>query len=151
MMRLLSMLARMPAAERRALTSAFVWCTVASVVLKVVPFRTVAARLGRTQLGTAGDAAESPMSREDSAVVRRVAWAVSRAARWLPWKPVCLPQAVTAQWMLRRSGVPSTLYLGIDPNGSYDAHAWVRAGRVIVTGGPSVQRYAVVAAFASAA
>lgn len=151
MMRLLTLLARMPSAERRALTAAVMWCTVASVVLKVVPFRTVAARLGRTQLGSGESEAESPISREDSVVVRRVAWAVSRAARWLPWKPVCLPQAVTAQWMLRRSRIPSTLYLGIDPSGAYDAHAWVRAGRVIVTGGPSVQRYAVVAAFASAA
>ncbi len=150
-MRLLRLLARMPAAERRALTAAVVWCTVASVVLKVIPFRTVAAWLGRTQLGTASDEGDRTMSREESAIVRRVAWAVSRAARWLPWKPVCLPQAVTAQWMLRRSRIPSTLYLGIDPNGSYDAHAWVRSGRVIVTGGPSVQRYAVVAAFASVA
>jgi hypothetical protein len=83
-----------------------------------------------------------------TAEVRRVEWAVATAARNLPWKPVCLPQAVAAQWMLRRKGIPSTLYLGIDPAGNYDAHAWVRAGAVIVTGGPSIQRYAVVSTFA---
>lgn len=82
------------------------------------------------------------------AAVRLVAWAVAASARRLPWKPVCLPQAVTAQWMLRRRGIQSTLYLGTDPANQYNAHAWVRAGSVIVTGGDDPGRYIVVSTFA---
>lgn len=139
----LRILARLPAPERGALLAAVAWCSAASLVLKLFPFRRVADHLGRHM-------AESAPQQDPATVaeVRRIGWAVTTAARHLPWKPVCLPQAVAAQWMLRREGIPSTLYLGIDPNGNYDAHAWVRAGSVIVTGGPSIQRYAVVSTFA---
>ena len=49
--------------------------------------------------------------------------------------------------MLRRRGIPSTLYLGMtrDP---VAAHAWLRVGDTNVTGGRDVERYAVVASFA---
>ncbi len=78
----------------------------------------------------------------------RVKWAVETAARVLPWKPVCLPQAVAATVMLKRRHIPSTLYLGVDPSRALDAHAWVRVGQVTVTGGPVDQRFAVVSTFA---
>ena len=61
---------------------------------------------------------------------------------------MCLPQAVGAQRMLRRRGIPSTLYLGINPAAGYDAHAWVRVGNLIVTGGPRPDQFAVVSSFA---
>jgi len=87
----------------------------------------------------------SGTNRED---VQRIKWAVAAAARILPWNPVCLPQAVAAQWMLRRRGIPSTFYLGTDPANQYAAHAWVRAGRIVVTGGDDPRRYTVVSTFA---
>lgn len=122
---------------------AFATCTVASIMLKALPFSRIAPRLGRHM-------AESPPHQPGatSGEVARVAWAIATAARVLPWKPVCLPQAVTAQWMLRRRGVPSTLYLGSAPAENYDAHAWVRVGGVIVTGGPHHGKFTVVASFA---
>lgn len=88
---------------------------------------------------------------EDPAVVReaiRVRWAVETMARVLPWKPVCLPQALAAKKMLHRRGISSTLYLGVDPARDLDAHAWVRVGGTIVTGGPRPDRFAVVSTFA---
>jgi len=92
---------------------------------------------------------ESPDRLDSSciSVAREIQYAVESAARHLPWKPVCFPQAVAAQWMLRRRAVPSTLYLGIDPAEGYDAHAWVRAGTVMVTGGPR-RGHTVVSSFA---
>jgi hypothetical protein len=94
--------------------------------------------------------AESPSehNKATSRQVTSVRWAIEAAARHLPWHPVCLPQAVAAQWMLRRRGIPSTLYLGADPTADYHAHAWVRAGTTIVTGGPLEKRFAVVSSFA---
>jgi hypothetical protein len=50
--------------------------------------------------------------------------------------------------MLRRRGIPSTLYLGVDPDRGYDAHAWVRVGPLVVTGTPATQRFVVVTSFA---
>ncbi|HEX6133051.1 MAG TPA: lasso peptide biosynthesis B2 protein [Longimicrobiales bacterium] len=136
-------LRRLTGSEAAALAEALALCTAASVMLRVLRFSRVAPRLGRHM-------AESPPHRQGatSADVRLIRWAVAAAARVLPWKPVCLPQAVTAQWMLRRRGIPSTLYLGTDPRNGYDAHAWVRVGRVIVTGGDDPRRYTVVSTFA---
>ena len=142
-MKRLAQLAHLPAPERHDLLEALALCTVVSILLRVLRFSTVAPRLGRHM-------AESPTHHEGatSGQVARVRWAIAAAARYLPWKPVCLPQAVTAQWMLRRRGIPSTLYLGADPSRGYDAHAWVRVGGVIVTGGPRQDRFAVVSTFA---
>jgi hypothetical protein len=94
--------------------------------------------------------AQSPPdgSKSSTRDVRLVQWSVAAAARLLPWKPVCLPQAVTAQWMLRRRGIPSTLYFGTDPSNQYAAHAWVRAGQIVVTGGDDPRRFTVVSTFA---
>jgi hypothetical protein len=129
--------------EAIALGEALALCTAASIMLRVMRFSRIAPRLGRHM-------AESPShhAAEKRAAVRLVAWAVAAAARRLPWKPVCLPQAVTAQWMLRRRGIQSTLYLGTDPANHYNAHAWVRVGAVIVTGGDDPGRYTVVSTFA---
>ena len=81
---------RLTASEAAVLAEALVLCTVASVMLRVLRFSRVAARLGRHM-------AESPHGQPpDRTRVQRVKWAVGVAARLLPWKPVCLPQAVTA-------------------------------------------------------
>jgi hypothetical protein len=136
-------LPRLTAPEIAVLAEALALCTVASAMLRVLRFSRVAPRLGRHM-------AESPPHQPGAtgATVRRITWAIATASRILPWKPVCLPQAVTAQWMLRRRGIQSTLYLGTDPSKRYDAHAWVRVGGVIVTGGDDPRRYTVVSTFA---
>lgn len=136
-------LPRLTLAEAGAFAEALALCTIASIMLRVLRFSRIAPRLGRHM-------AESPPHQPGAtgAAVRRITWAIATAARVLPWKPVCLPQAVTAQWMLRRRGIQSTLYLGTDPGNRYDAHAWVRVGGVIVTGGDDPRRYIVVSTFA---
>ncbi|HUE77202.1 MAG TPA: lasso peptide biosynthesis B2 protein [Longimicrobiales bacterium] len=125
-----------------ALAEALALCTAASILLRVLRFSRVARHLGRHMR-------ESPPSQPGAtgASVQRVRWAVAKSAQLLPWKPLCLPQAVTAQWMLRLRGIPSTLYLGADPANRYAAHAWVRVGGVIMTGGDDPRRYTVVSTF----
>jgi hypothetical protein len=51
--------------------------------------------------------------------------------------------------MLRRRDLSGTLYLGVakDGDGKIQAHAWLRCGNDILTGGRSYQRYAIVAAY----
>jgi len=125
-----------------ALVEALALCTAASILLRVLRFSRVAPHLGRHMT-------ESPPSQPGATGVnvQRVRWAVEKAARLLPWKPLCLPQAITAQRMLRVRGIPSTLYLGTDPANRYAAHAWVRVGGVIMTGGDDPGRYTVVSTF----
>lgn len=142
-MRRLSRLVRLSRPERALLLEAVAALTVAGVLLRLLRFSRLAPRLGRHM-------AESDPTEDQPKTARalQISWAVTAAARNLPWKPVCLPQAMAAQWMLRRRGIPSTLYLGVNPAAGLDAHAWVRAGRVIVTGGPQPENFAVVSSFA---
>jgi len=134
---------RLPLREQRLLLEAVVCLGLATARLRTIAFARFAPRLGRHM-------AESPAD-EDAVVLehaRGVRWAVETAARNLPWKPVCFPQAVAATMMLRRRHIPSTLYLGVDPERGLDAHAWVRVGALIVAGGPLEYRFAVVSSFA---
>jgi hypothetical protein len=134
---------RLPRRERQALIEAALALGLASLLVRTVGFSWIARRLGRHM--EKGPSAAKPESVSEAA---RVGWAVDTAARVLPWKPVCLPQAIAATLLLKRRGIVSTLYLGVDPTRALDAHAWVRVGEVTVTGGPVDQRFAVVSTFA---
>jgi len=134
---------RLPLREQGLLIEAIAGLTLAGIILKTLPFARVAARLGR-HMAVSPDAAEPG----DLERARRVRWAIDLAARNLPWKPVCFPRAVAATYMLRRRGVSSTMYFGVDPARDLDAHAWVRVGPLIVSGGPIERRFTVVSTFA---
>jgi hypothetical protein len=87
-------------------------------------------------LGSAGP--PSPVSAvDDVRPARRVAGIVDRVADRLPWRPVCLPRAMAARWMLRRRGIPCELRLGIASTAPLAAHAWLTAGGRVVQGGPT--------------
>jgi hypothetical protein len=124
----------MPARPANAVHAAFEAASaaaallVADVLVRVMPFRRIAARIERDLGGTPPP---SPIG-----VVRRVQWAVAAAHRRLPWIP-CLATAVAANRLLARRGVASTLWLGVRPDGDagFAAHAWLEAESCVVTGG----------------
>ena len=68
--------------------------------------------------------------------IARVARAVSRAARFVP-KASCLTQALSAQIMLTRRQIPSTLHIGVrrSETGGFEAHAWLEVAGTILLGG----------------
>ncbi len=77
----------------------------------------------------------------------RVAYAVDRICTRTAWESKCLVRALTAQVLLKRKGIHSTLYLGCGmEDGKMVAHAWLRCGKVYVTGGKG-ESYAVVDKF----
>jgi Transglutaminase-like superfamily len=62
-----------------------------------------------------------------------VSVAVAFAARFIP-AASCLPQALAAQRMLLRRGIPCRVEIGVSLDGGLAAHAWVVAGEVTVHG-----------------
>ena len=78
-----------------------------------------------------------------------IGWAVTRSARYVPFKAVCLPQAMAARIMLRRRGVRSVLHFGAAKGKEkpLDAHAWLDAAGVEVTGYPVAANFAEIACF----
>lgn len=77
-----------------------------------------------------------------SDIERRIAvdvgWAVTRTAHYLPFSALCLAQALAARAMLRRRGIGNTLHVGVARPGAaaFEAHAWLEAAGVEVTGYP---------------
>lgn len=115
------------------------------LALLVVPFRRLASALGPAD-------SESPDEVDDVALAeaRRIAWAIRAVSRRTPWPSTCFPQALTALILLRRRGIPGTLYLGaaFRPDGvGLEAHAWLRCGPIDVTGGRGDRRFATLARF----
>lgn len=115
----------------------------AEFAIHVLTFARVSRRLGRYMAST-----PDHLPPEQLQVAGKVGWAVETAARHLPWRAVCLPQAVTAKTMLRRRGIDSTLYLGVSREEGLKAHAWLRVGSFIVTGRGEMPKYTVLSTFA---
>jgi hypothetical protein len=74
---------------------------------------------------------------------------VTRAARYVPFRAVCLPQAMAARLMLKRRGIASTMHFGAAKGEAkpLDAHAWLDAAGVEVTGFPVAEKFAEIACF----
>lgn len=72
---------------------------------------------------------------------------VNRICNKTSWESKCLVRALTAQKLLKRKGIHSTLYLGCGlKDGKMVAHAWLRVGKMYVTGGDGSE-YSVVDKF----
>lgn len=134
---------RLPSDDRLLLAEAAFVLAAARLAILLLPFSVIARWLGQHR-------AETPIEQAPAHadISRRVSRAVARAARHLPWESVCLPRAIAAKRMLRRRGVASTLYLGVQPGQTMSAHAWVRAGGIVVTGENGREGHTVVSTFA---
>lgn len=78
---------------------------------------------------------------------RRVAVHVNESCKNTPWESKCLVRAWTAMTLLKKAGIPTTMYLGVGrEENKMVAHAWLRCGKIYVTGGKG-ENYAIVAKF----
>lgn len=144
---------RLEAPRRRLAAEAMLGLLAARVALQVVPFRRLAAGLGEAlPAGEAGARlAAQPTPAQADEMAAEVRWAVRAAAAHAPFRAVCLPQALTAKRMLQRRGVPSALHFGVTTgagdHAALEAHAWLQAAGVEVTGYPIARRFTEIACF----
>jgi hypothetical protein len=117
----------------------------ARVAMALLPFRRIAA-----WLGTPGVESPATAAAEEMRAAQEVGWAVGAVARRVPWDGRCLAQALAATGMLRRRGLEGTVSFGAGQGESagFDAHAWLRLGSCMITGGAGQERFKVVATFA---
>jgi hypothetical protein len=139
-------------ARRRALVvEAALWLLAARIALIAVPFPRLARRLGAFVPPTDERVSRAAQgcSAEDADLAAEIGWATMSAARHVPFRAVCLPQAMAARIMLRRRGVASVLHFGAAKgvDRPIDAHAWLDAAGVEVTGYPVAAQFAEIACF----
>lgn len=134
--------------HRALVVEAVAWLLLARLALVCLPFPRIARRLGRFVPPAEARAVEAQAtpSREQAQLAQQVGWAVTRSARYLPFKAVCLPQAMAARAMLKRRGVASTLHFGAAKGTDMpiDTHAWLYAAGVEVTGYPVADEFAEI-------
>ncbi len=120
---------------------------IARLLVLTIPFRWLAPSLGEPKRES-----DTEMAPGEIRMARIIGQAIRSAAGNTPWQSVCLPQAVAAQWMLKRRRIAATLYLGLARPGKdadqLTAHAWLRCGQIILTGAPGHRKFTVVATFA---
>lgn len=78
----------------------------------------------------------------------KVSYNVQQVCAKTSWESKCLVRAWTAQTLLAKKGIHSTLYLGCgyDENKNMIAHSWLRCGEKYITGGNG-KGYAMVDKF----
>lgn len=136
----------------RAIVSGFplVWLMlgIARLLVLVVPFRRLAPLLGNSLPLLP---VSIPVSQGQAQVARHWAGVIRSASRWTPWLSNCFAQALVACWLMRWYRVPCLLCFGLRrQDGELQAHAWVMAGPVAVSGGNGFTEYALVGCFMSA-
>lgn len=131
----------------------------ARLLLFFYPFSKLAPRLGEVMQ-------ESPVQPQPACfeLVKQVQRSLKRASRLVPGKSLCLVQAFAGKMMLSRRAISCTIYLGLikseDPAPSssgqsldslLSAHAWLRSGDTVVSGGDKVNlsAYTVISMFAN--
>lgn len=138
-------LLRRPWADKWLLLQAYLLLGLTRLAILTLSFRRLARALGPLQTETPAD-----IPAEHLAAARRIAWAIHRAGPYTPWTSNCFPQAITGKILLRRRGIPSTLYLGVafkEDKSELEAHAWLRCGSLYVTGGKGDEKFGVVGVF----
>jgi len=141
---------RQVGARRRALVAEAVLCLLlARLALIFVPFPRLARHLGRFVPPDEARRLAAEPAAGHALLASEIGWAVTRAARNVPFKAVCLPQAMAARVMLGRRGVASTMHFGAARGARkpLDAHAWLDAAGVEVTGYPVARQVAEIACF----
>jgi len=95
-------------------------------------------------------APQHPGAEQATALVQRVAWAVTATANRVPWRAVCFHQGIAAQRLLCRAGIPAELHYGVAKSfeKGLEAHVWVVANGVTVVGGKTRSQFTLLGVFA---
>jgi hypothetical protein len=137
--------------DRLLVIEAVVSLLLARLALVFIPFSRLARLLGTVVPPGNARVLQARLKGANKQVraAEEVSWAVTRSARYVPFRAVCLPQAMAARIMLKRRGVSSVLHFGVGKGKKkpLEAHAWLDAAGIEVTGYPVPKSFAEIACF----
>ena len=106
-------------------------------------FKFIASKIGDPQTETSSEI-------DVDSIVADIQIAVARGVKYSFFNSKCYDQALATTFMLKRRGISSTIYFGLNKDGSQlSAHAWVRCGQLIVSGSRGYEKFTPVAWFGS--
>lgn len=135
----------MPFKDQLLFFIAFILSGIARFLIIAIPFKKI-----QSYIGISKD--ESPYEdivEEEWHIIKRVRKIGLLACRYTPWESKCLVKALVVNWLLRYYKIPTTLYLGVAKDKNLLAHAWLRCGPCIITGGDVQRDFVEVAKFSN--
>ena len=119
----------------------------ARLILVFIPFKKMMPLLGKL----AGENTGHSLDNAGGDIEKKISIAIRRGSRYSPWRTKCFEQALAAKMMLKRRGIVSIIYFGVckNPDSKLLAHAWLKTGAGIVTGGKNLSMYTVLSSFIS--
>jgi hypothetical protein len=132
--------------ERFLLLEAFILTGIFRFAILFIAFNKIAKLSGKYK----GESSQY-VSDIEKVTINKIAWAVAIISLHTPWESKCLVKALTAQLMLTKRKISSTLYLGVakDEEKKLIAHAWLRSGTEVITGYEARNRFVDVVKFAN--
>ena len=130
--------------DRRILLEAFILSGIFRLIVSFVPFKKY-----KKFIGKYNEVSSNEIESDSIYLIDKISWAVNTIEKYTPWKSTCLVKAIVAQRLLKKRSIDSTLYLGLkkEKHGTMQAHAWVRCGELIITGGENKEQFTEVAKF----
>lgn len=120
---------------------AWLFLSLAKLMILFFPFKKIAGRIGIPQI-------ETDFENQIHNTVTEVQISIIRGVKFVFFSSKCYDQALASTFMLKRRRIPSTIYFGLNKVGDQlSAHAWVRCGRIIVTGKKGYEKYTPIAWF----
>lgn len=122
-------------------------------LMTLLPARIYTAQFGAMCGATVSSAEGSDVAEAERAT--EIGRMVERVAQAVPFRALCLQQAIAVRRMLVRRGIGATVLLGVsrnaadrlEPRKGAAAHAWVKVGARVVNGDRNLTNYTVVARF----
>jgi hypothetical protein len=123
------------------------YLTLSKRKIKRSSFKKVAPTLGKLN-----QEIRKELSNSEYLLAEKIRLATMRASRVVPFRSVCMDQAMTGVILLKKHHIPCTLFLGVrkrEEGNGLDAHAWVVCGDKIILGGQKSLFYTVTASFSN--
>src|SRR5262245_61683664 len=107
--------------EQRFFCEASILLFLSTISIKAIHFR----HIERFLRAHWDEAIRGATNREQE--IRIIRRSISRAANVFPWKSLCLSRSTAEFIMLRRRGIPASMFVGARFSGrsSLEAHAWI--------------------------
>lgn len=127
--------------ERRTLIQIFFWLIFSFILVRLVPLRWFSHLLGEFNNEQHDELNEYKLD-----IIRLIKKNIRRCKRVLPWKVKCFEEAIAAKKVMEKQKIQTTLYLGVDKNkeNNLEAHAWLKAGDMVITGKQGYDKFTVV-------
>ena len=120
--------------QKKLFLEAFLLLGIMRAAILMISFK----RLTRTLRHSNEEIVAGTPSGEQLRMAREIGKAIGTAAGHTLWESACLAQALTAQRMLQRRGIPGVFYLGVMRDNTakekMKAHAWSKCGDFVVSG-----------------